>query len=215
VLRRDGIEAFRTAARDLIEPTAPLPARPRAEAIGLHRLGGGACAIGVALAFGQADAGDLIALARIANTNGARWAATGPGRALLLGPIDEMTGFVLATAADNLGFVVDPRDPRQRIAACAGAPACASGLIAARAIAARLAESLPPRRDGIALHVSGCAKGCAHPTPAPLTLVGTERGCGIVRNGTARSRPERHIDPRDIHTEAAAFCDAGREMEDA
>ena len=30
------------------------------------------------------------------------------------------------------------------------------------------------------IHISGCAKGCAHPGAAALTVVGTERGCGIV-----------------------------------
>ena len=112
-----------------------------------------------------------------------------------------MTGFVLATAADDFGFVVDARDPRRRIVACAGAPACASGLIAARAIAAKLAEHLPPSRDGIAVHVSGCAKGCAYPGPAPLTIVGTGQGCGIVCNGTARATPQHYVDARDLVAE--------------
>ena len=43
------------------------------------------------------------------------------------------------------------------------------------------------------MHVSGCAKGCAHPAPAPLTIVGTSQGCGIVRDGTARDMPETYV----------------------
>ena len=31
-----------------------------------------------------------------------------------------MTAFALGTAADTLGFIVDARDARRRIAACAG-----------------------------------------------------------------------------------------------
>jgi precorrin-3B synthase len=34
--------------------------------------------------------------------------------------------------------------------------------------------------------VSGCAKGCAHPGAAPLTVVGMPGDCGLVANGTAR-----------------------------
>jgi precorrin-3B synthase len=201
LLQSEGIGIFRAAARSRLEAAIPLPKRPRAEPIGLHRLGGEQCAIGVALAFGHASAGDLMAFARAARINGATWARSAPGRALLLGPIDEMTGFVLATAADDLGFMVDARDLRHRIVACGGAPSCASGLIAARALAAELAKHLPPFRDGIAVHVSGCAKACAHPGAAPLTIVGTDRGCGIIHDGTARATPEGYVDPRNLIAE--------------
>jgi len=142
-----------------------------------------------------------MAFAGVARANGATWARPAPGRTLLLGPIDEMTGFGLATAAYGLGFVVDSRDPRRRIVACPGAPACASGLIAARPLAAELAEHLPLSGDDIAVHVSGCAKGCAYPGLAPLTVVGTAGGCGVVHNGTARARPQRYIDPADFVAE--------------
>jgi len=39
------------------------------------------------------------------------------------------------------------------------------------------------------LHVSGCAKGCAHPGATDLVLVGSEVGTGLVMNGTARDEP--------------------------
>ena len=43
--------------------------------------------------------------------------------------------------------------------------------------------------------VSGCAKGCAHPGAAALTVVGTRRGCGIVarRLGAAICRARRRM----------------------
>jgi precorrin-3B synthase len=201
LLRSGGPGVFVEAVGNRIASATPLPMRPRAEPVGLHRLSGGRCAIGVALAFGHASAGNLIEFADIARANGATWARPAPGRALLLGPIDEMTAFVLATAADSLGFVVDARDPRRRIVACPGAPACASGLIAARALATEMAEHLPRAGNGIAVHVSGCAKGCAHPAPAPFTIVGTNQGCGIVRNGSARATPRRYLHPADLISE--------------
>jgi precorrin-3B synthase len=207
-------EAVRVLA-DRLEAPIHLPARPPAETIGLHRLKGGACTIGVALEFGQAQANDMVVLAGIAKANGANWAVTAPGRTLLLGPIGEMTGFALATAADHLSFVVDARDARRRVVACPGAPSCASGLIPARALAAEIASALSPSQAGVAVHVSGCAKGCARPAPAPLTLVGTERGCGVVRHGTPRATPERHIDMRDLTAEAVRLCDLKRETADA
>jgi precorrin-3B synthase len=193
VLPSDGIAVFRVVAGDQLEPAVPIATRPRTEMIGLHRLSGKGHAMGVALPFGQALALDLIALLRMARANGASWAATAPDRTLLLGPIDEMTGFALATAADHLGFIVDARDTRRRVVACPGAPACASGLFAARAFAAEIACALPPSESGVAVHVSGCAKGCAHPMPAPLTIVGTARGCGIIHHGSPRAQPESYV----------------------
>ncbi len=114
----------------------------------------------------------------------------------------------LTAAAEQLGFVVCPGDPRRRIAACPGAPACASGFIDARRLAAALAPQLAGLRTGIAVHVSGCAKGCAHPAPAALTVVGTPHGCGIIRNGTARAMPQSHVAPGDLAAEVArAFAE--------
>jgi precorrin-3B synthase len=71
-------------------------------------------------------------------------------------------------------------------------------LIAARTLAAEIARHVSLPGDDIAVHVSGCAKGCAHPKPAPLTIVGTEQGCGIVRDGAARDKPTEYADPADL-----------------
>ena len=142
----------------------------------------------MALPFGQAHALDLIALARIAEANGVDWTALAPQRTLLLGPIDEMTAFALGTAADTLGFIVDARDARRRIAACAGAPACASGFIPSRELAAQIAERLP--QGSFALHVSGCSKGCAHPRPSPLTILGTAQGTRIIECDSVLHLPD-------------------------
>ena len=71
----------------------------------------------------------------------------------------------LRCRAAKAGFVVEPDDPRARIVACAGRPRCASAQADTRTDAALIAASgrIP---EGV-VHVSGCAKGCAHPSPAP------------------------------------------------
>jgi precorrin-3B synthase len=200
VTARDGLAPFLTVAGARLEPASPPTARPAAQTIGLHRLDDGRCAMGVALPFGQAQGLDLIALLRIARANGARWVATAPQRTLLIGPVGELTAFALGTAADTLGFIVDARDARRRVVACAGAPACASGLIPSRMLAAEIAAGLP--QGGMAVHVSGCAKGCAHPSSAPLTIVGTAHGCDLIRNGTARQQSFKHVDQDRVVAEA-------------
>lgn len=56
----------------------------------------------------------------------------------------------------------------------------------ARAVAQAVAAALAPLLDGsITVHLSACAKGCAHPAPAALTLVGMDEGIALVREGTA------------------------------
>ena len=189
-------------AADLLPPRDAAAPRtrlePRAASIGLHPLKDGACAIGVGLAFGHAEAAALKALAEIAMAQGARWARPAPDRSLLLGPLGETQATAMSDEAQRLGFVIEAADPRRRIVACPGAPSCATGLIAARSIAAEIARDVPLAGEGLALHVSGCAKGCAHPAPAPLTIVGTEQGCGIIANDTARVTPSTYLDESQL-----------------
>jgi precorrin-3B synthase len=119
---------------------------------------------------------------------------------LVLTAVSAMNARDLIIAAERLGFVVHAEDPRRRIVACPGAPACASGLIPARTLASTLAPVLAAivkhdGHNGVLVHVSGCSKGCAHPGPAALTLVGTPQGCGVIHDGSARETPHRYADP--------------------
>jgi precorrin-3B synthase len=178
---------------------APAPERrPPVQMIGPHQLHGASLAVGIALPFGHAEVDTLAELARLAALLGVRAFRPAPDRVLVLIGVSPARAADLATVAVELGFIVDADDPRRRIAACPGAPACASGVIAARQLAAALAPRLAGLPDGIAIHISGCAKGCAHPAPAALTVVGDLRGCGIVRGGTARATPSYHVAPAEL-----------------
>ena len=203
VLRSKGSEPFR-AAVDGIERAGALPAREPAEMIGRHALRDGSLALGIALAFGHAHADALLRLARIAGAYGARAVRPAPDRSLLLVGIAREHAEAVTASLEHQGFIVRPDDPRRRVVACPGKPACASGLLATRALAAEIAPRLPPSRDII--HVSGCAKGCAHPAPAALTLVGTQQGCGIIEHGDSRALPSRHVAECDIVTEAVRLA---------
>jgi precorrin-3B synthase len=189
--------------------TAPL--RPRSDAIGRHALKDATFALGLGLAFGHAQAETLAELGRMAKLRGADWVRPAPGRALLLGPLGEASATAATRGAEKLGFIVEAADPRRRIAACPGAPACAHGLIAARALAAEIVRRVPLAGDEIAIHVSGCAKGCAHQGPAPLTVVGTAQGCGIVRDGSAQSTPSAYTNPTDLVSELDRIMGRTRE----
>ena len=186
--RRASPEASAAAARGLASTAAPRPASAP-EAIGLHPLRAG-MALGVGLPFGRLEADALIALAE---ASGARALRGAPGRVLLaMGAPDPAA---LRERAAELGFITRADDPRRRVAACSGAPACASALLDTRALASALAPFVPPSAF---LHVSGCAKGCAHPRPASCTLVGTAEGLGLIRHGRADDNVAEHLHTQDL-----------------
>jgi precorrin-3B synthase len=206
LLRAKGFVAVRAALRARFAPAPQLPPRKAAELIGRHWLKDSACALGFGLAFGHSHADALIALAGVAEKSGAHWARPAPDRALLLGPLTEIHAATVGNAANSLGFITDAFDSRRRIVACPGAPFCTSGLISSRAIATGLASYLPASLPLV--HVSGCSKGCVHPSPAPVTIVGTGQGCGIVRDGTARDVPEAHASVDAIDAALDRFTQA-------
>lgn len=84
------------------------------------------------------------------------------------------------------GLITRPDDPILRVVACSGAPRCRQAYADTRGLAAALAPHLSA--DG-SLHVSGCAKGCAHSGSASVTLAATARGFDVVRHGTVRDPP--------------------------
>jgi precorrin-3B synthase len=137
---------------------------------------------GIGIPFGRLTADDLTALAHAAAETAMGDIRLTPWRAVLLTGLDDTALGRLGRA----GFIIAADDPRLAVAACSGAPDCASAAADVRADAlalAPLAARLPG--SGIRLHVSGCAKGCARPQPTPLTLVASTTGYGLVRNGRA------------------------------
>jgi precorrin-3B synthase len=157
-----------------LAPATPLPSPPP----GLHPDG----AL-VALAFGQMRAETLHQLAALGHE-----IRPTPWRMLFL---------VGATALPAIpGLITDAGAPLLRVTACTGAPGCPQGLGETRQLARLLAPHVPQAQT---LHLSGCAKGCAHPAPADLTLTATGQGYDLIRNGTASDTPsQRGMTPQAI-----------------
>lgn len=133
----------------------------------------------IAASFGQLAPDDLRALAA---------AAPGPlritpWRMIFLPGLETASAF-----AGHAGLIIDPADPLLRIHACTGAPACPQASVETRRLARDLARSLPLATS---LHVSGCAKGCAHPAACDLTLVGRAGLFDLVTHGTPWDDPDR------------------------
>ena len=197
-LQSCGLAAFRDAVQARIEFQPLPPTRLPAVMVGTHSLEGDLYAVGIGLTFGHTQAHTLNALTEIARVHNALWARPAPDRTLLLGPFQRTKVKTIRDEARRLDFAVEAADPRRRIVACPGAPSCGSGLIASRKLAAEIAEEVEFAGTGIALHVSGCAKGCAHPFTAPLTVIGTAKGAGLVRNATARATPSYYVNEADV-----------------
>ena len=122
-----------------------------------------------------------------------------PGRALMIVGLTQQTAVSFAAAAKALGFIVHADDPRRHVVACAGAPICASADIAARTLAPQIAAAAAPHLDGsFKIHISGCAKGCAYPAPAALTIVGTSSGCALIANGSTRDVPFKIVTTNEL-----------------
>jgi precorrin-3B synthase len=200
IVSEQGIEVFGTAISSFLIPIRPresgelalnsLPRGNEQSLIGAFPLRDGLLACGIALPFGHADAASLQRLTDAAGVVGAHGFRTAPDRTLLAIGLRPETSRSFVVAAKELGFIVDARDPRRHVVACAGAPICGSGHIAARKMAPAIAAAAKPYLEGtFKIHVSGCAKGCAHPAAAALTIVGTEAGCALVGNGSARDTP--------------------------
>jgi precorrin-3B synthase len=160
------------ALAGLAQP-APMMPSPRP---GLHADG----AL-VGLAFGQLKAATLRFLA--SQADGLRLT---PWRMLFAEGLREMP--------ECDGLVTEADDPILRVIACSGAPACKEAHADTRALAAALA---PHIAADTGLHVSGCAKGCAHPASAPVTLVATTDGFDLIRDGSARDTPVMRALDRD------------------
>jgi precorrin-3B synthase len=143
----------------------------------------------VGFAFGRLQSETLSTLATLAP--GLRLT---PWRMMLVEDLREMP--------QHQGLVTRADDPLLRVVACTGAPTCPEAFAETRELAASLAPHIP---SDTRLHVSGCAKGCAHPAPSALTLVGTADGFDLVRDGSPRDVPAmRGLAPEKIFADPLA-----------
>ena len=223
ILLTEGIAPFRLAIGDLIAParigesdgaTPDFGVRGNqreAAAIGTHPLRDGSSACGVGLAFGHADATSLERLAEAAKDTGADGIRAAPGRLLITVGSRRETSLSFSAVAEQLGFIVRADDPRRHIFACAGAPICASAYIEARALAPMIAGMTAPYVDGsLNIHVSGCAKGCAHPAPAALTVVGTPEGCRLIADGSPHDAPLAVVSTQELPDAILSYVQAAK-----
>ncbi|HTR11942.1 MAG TPA: precorrin-3B synthase [Roseiarcus sp.] len=148
----------------------------------------GAAVVGATAPFGHIEADRLKVLIARARDAGAADLRLAPWRTFFVTGLKRDAAASIAAACKDLGFITDANDARLRVAACPGAPACLHAHRPVREDAARWAAVLPAG-DGVLLHMSGCAKGCARPLATAATLVATEAGYDLVLGGKASDAP--------------------------
>ncbi|MDQ6704178.1 MAG: precorrin-3B synthase [Pseudomonadota bacterium] len=171
--------------------------------VGLLRVNERNC-FGVGAAFGRLDANMLDAAARAAEIFGTGEIRLTPWRALILPCVQPKEAVAIRAYFAAHGFIVDHEDARLAIAACGGASTCERGTTDTRSDA--LALMFAARRlckTGVALHVSGCAKGCAWQAAAPFTLIAHAGLYDLVADVTAFAA--------EIHDEKQFSLAAARE----
>ncbi|PSC06691.1 precorrin-3B synthase [Alsobacter soli] len=164
------------------------PSRKASQPLGPIRLGADSSVFGVGAPFGRWSADDLERLADWSERFGIAELRLTPWRAILM-PLSALAD--LAAFASSR-FIVDPADPRLAVAACPGAPDCANASRRTRDDATALAEvARGLAAEGVTLHVSGCAKGCARPEPSDVALTARNGLYDLVRRGRAGDTPQR------------------------
>ncbi|MEZ5812646.1 MAG: precorrin-3B synthase [Rhizobiaceae bacterium] len=183
---------------DMAAANAPAALR-RLSPVGRFSLNDGGIAVGIALSFGATRAETLLQLLEQAIAEGATSVRLAPGRAILFIGTDGSGAGGIESASDTLGFVTRAGDPRLAISACAGAPACAAGLLDTRSLAARLATAAPSLLDGsFTLHVSGCVKRCADMPGPRLTVMGRAGNCQLLDETVRGSQPIAAMDQAEL-----------------
>ncbi|CAN7620586.1 precorrin-3B synthase [Bosea sp. LjRoot90] len=187
------------AASCVLMPMAAPPVRAEPHPVGLTAERDDLVAVLSALPFGRTDTKGLTRIAGLAREAGVREIRLSPWRGLAFCGLPADTAGALRAALRSEGLVVEPDDPRLSVSACTGAPACARGEAPALADAAVLADALAPLlADGLSLHVSGCAKSCAHPGRADLTLVGRDGHYDVIVSGGAGDAAMARLSLREL-----------------
>ena len=120
----------------------------------------------VGIPFGQSSAS---ALRDLMNDSAATAIRLTPWRSLLLEG---------AKAVQTKGFILSPQQHLGQANACSGAPACQAASVETRKVAQILSAKTTK-----SLHVSGCAKGCAFPKTAEITVTGRDGRYDLILNG--------------------------------
>ncbi|BAU14375.1 unnamed protein product [Leptolyngbya sp. NIES-3755] len=169
LLRDWGIEGFLSRVSfEFKHSNTPIP-ESRPQHLGIHsQKQSDRSYIGFALKLGWISIGQLKELIQLAETHGSGELRLTPWQSILLPNIPTVHTSIVLTKIQSLELSTNPID--SAIVACAGKPGCASSETHTQSHALELMHLLD---RSINIHMTGCSKGCAQPSPAEITLLGT------------------------------------------
>lgn len=170
----------------------------------------GLCFAGVAAPSGRWRARELHEIAALAAQANGELRLT-PWRAILILAPSAKAALNIVAGARARDLIVSHDDPRLAVVACPGAPECPQARGDTRGALARLAPLAQKLagKDGVGLHISGCAKGCARPGGAPVTLIADNGRFDLVDQGGASDAPQ--LKGLDIDAVESALAARARE----
>jgi len=133
--------------------------------------------IGISLSLGQLTATQLRGLVQLSKTFGSNHLRLTPWQTVLLPDLPHERIPDALQSLSSLGLVVSDNRVDPAIVACAGKPGCTSSATQTQIHAIALADYLNQQltlESPVNIHLTGCSKSCAQPSPAEITLLGTE-----------------------------------------
>ncbi|MBI2256619.1 MAG: precorrin-3B synthase [Proteobacteria bacterium] len=145
--------------------------------IGARRQSDGRFVLGAVPPLGRVRQEMMLGLADLADRFSGGEIRLTPWQSVMLPNVTEESAEDTAAALEELGFITRPDRTLAATLTCAGSAGCKSGLADTKADALLLADEI----DGwgtpvFGVHLTGCAKSCAAPRPAPYTLLAQSPG---------------------------------------
>lgn len=145
----------------------------------------------IGIPFGQCSADTLINLGRQAEAAGITKVRPAIDHSLVFFGNEDACRTMIALSQ---ALILSQDDPRAKIAACPGTPACHSACLQTHSLGEIAAGEIGDVLDGsFTLHLSGCSKGCAHPAAALISLVGMNEGTALIFEGKTSDMPLKLI----------------------
>lgn len=169
LLRDWGIDGYLNRVPFEFKRSTALVSNARSHHLGIHaQKQSERSYIGVALKLGSMSIAQLQGLIQLAEQYGTGELRLTPWQSVLLPHIPTAQTSNVLASIKAFGLSTNPID--SAIVACAGQPGCAASETHTQLHALDLINSL---NRSINIHVTGCSKRCAQPSPAEITLLGT------------------------------------------
>jgi ferredoxin-nitrite reductase len=133
--------------------------------------------LGLVLPLGQLSIAQLRGLGKLATQYGSGSLRLTPWQNAILPDVLDTDLPQLLLELPRYGLQADPSQPAGSIAACRGKLGCQAAATHSQEHARALMQQLSDGLDRpLCIHVSGCAKGCAHPYGSDIALLGVTDG---------------------------------------